>query len=204
MRAGLAAWASPCAGERDIIAPVAARAWENTILMGPIREDFAGQRQLRFRVRGETLNLFKSKGESTHHVYLKVLAYALYGDRGPLEFDPRTAYKHHPHLAAFDLTGRPTLWIHAGPIAVDEIAYLLKHSHADDVVLVEEHDPAEGETAEDFTDLDFSDRKARLARHIHYRYTRGKLKILVFRPLDDWFDPDQVELDPYNYHLVEF
>ena len=32
--------------------------------MGPIREDFAGQRQLRFRVRGETLHLFKNKGEN--------------------------------------------------------------------------------------------------------------------------------------------
>lgn len=171
--------------------------------MGPIREDIAGQRQLRFRVRGETLNLFKSKGESSHQVYLKVLAYAFYGGRYDLTIDPRIDCKYQPSVASIDLHGEVRLWIHCGPVETDRVTYLLKHSHADEIVLVEEHQPAEGEAA-DFTDLDFTDRVTRLRKQIHYRYTNGKLRILVFRPLDDWFNPDDVELDPYNYHLIEF
>jgi hypothetical protein len=172
--------------------------------MGPIREDFTGQRQLRFRLRGETLHLFKAKGESTHQVYLKVLAYAFYGDTYNLTIEPKLDCKYQPHIASIDLTGSVRFWGHCGPIALDQVAYLLKHSHADQVVLVEEHQPSETEIASDFAELDFTDRMAHLRRHIHYRYTNGKLRILVFRPLDDWFDPEDIALDPYNYHLIQF
>ena len=170
--------------------------------MGPIREDFAGQRQLKFRVKRETLHLFKAKGESTYQVYLKVLAYAFYGSQYDLTIDPRIDCKYQPHVASIDLTGGVRFWAHCGPIAMDHLAYVLKHSHADEVVLVEEHQA--GEEDPDFTELDFTDRVARLRRHLHYRYTDGKLRILSFRALDEWLDPEDVEINPYNYHLIRF
>ena len=171
--------------------------------MGPLREDFAGQRQLRFRVEGETLHLFKAKGESSHQVYLKVLAYALYRDQFDLTIDPKIDCKYQPDVASFDLTGEVQLWIRCGPFPTEQIVYVLKHTDAKHVIWVQEH-PAGHESKTDFSDLDNSGRVASIRKQVHYRYANGKLKLLVFRPLDGWFDPDDVILDPHNYQLFEF
>ncbi|MDB5099139.1 MAG: hypothetical protein JWM80_3560, partial [Cyanobacteria bacterium RYN_339] len=61
-----------------------------------------------------------------------------------------------------------------------------------------------GDEDPEFTDLEFTERITRLRKQLHYKYTDGKLGILVFRPLDEWFDPDDVEINPYNYHLIRF
>jgi hypothetical protein len=162
--------------------------------MGPIREDFAGQRQLRFRVEGKSIHLFKHKGESTHQVYLRILVYALYHDRYPeLEIEPKLSLKYHPCVASADWTGEVKFWAQCGQVPVEQIAYVLKHTEADEVVLVAE-------------DLDFDVEKyvAFLKRQIHYRYTTGRLRVLLFAPLDQWFDPDHVEADPDHYQLIEF
>ena len=119
-----------------------------------------------------------------------------------MSIDPKIDFKYPPHVGSIDLTGGVRFWAHCGPVALDQVAYVLKHSQADEVVLVEEYTQCQEDP--DFTDLDFSDRVTRLRRHIHFRYTDGKLRLLVFRPLDEWFNPDQVEIDPYNYHLVRF
>ena len=162
--------------------------------MGPLREDFAGQRQLRFRVDGKPLHLFKHKGESTHQVYLRVLVYALYRAQYPsLEIEPKLSLKHPPCVASLDLTGEVEFWAQCGAVPPEQVAYVLKHTAANEVVLAIE-------------DLDFDLDKyvATLRRNVHYRYTTGRLRVLLFRPLDEWFDADQVEVDSDNYQLYEF
>jgi hypothetical protein len=162
--------------------------------MGPLREDFAGQRQLRFRVQGKPIHLFKHKGESTHQVYLRILVYAMFLERYPsLEIDPRLTFKYHPCVAALDYTGEVTFWGQCGKVSDDQVAWVLKHTEADEVVLAIED-----------LDFDLSKYVATLKRHIHYRYTTGRLRVLLFRPLDEWFDPDRVEIDPDDYQLIEF
>jgi len=162
--------------------------------MGPIREDFAGQRQLRFRVQGKPIHLFKHKGESTHQIYLRVLVYALFHERYPnLGFEPKLTLKYHPCLAEVDYTGEVRFWAQCGQVPIDQVAYVLKHTEAEEVVLA----------AED-ADLDMDRLVAQLKRQIHYRYTNGRLRVLLFQPLDDWFDPDHVEADPAHYQLYEF
>jgi hypothetical protein len=73
------------------------------------------------------------------------------------------------------------------------VAWVLKHTDAEEVVLA----------AED-TAFDMDKTVAALRRHIHYRYTTGRLRILVFRPLDEWYDPDRVDVPPDAYQLYEF
>ncbi|MNT01494.1 hypothetical protein D3C72_1359620 [compost metagenome] len=162
--------------------------------MGPLREDFAGQRQLRFRVQGKPIHLFKHKGMSTHQVYLRILVYAMFLDRYPsLEIEPRLNNKHHPCVAGLDFTGEVQFWAQCGPIDADGAAWVLKHTEAEEVVLA----------TEDIA-FDMDKTVAALRRHIHYRYTTGRLRILVFRPLDEWFDPDRVDVPPDAYQLYEF
>lgn len=160
--------------------------------MAPIREDHAGSRQLRFRVAGKPLNLFKAKGESTHHVYLKVLVYALYQEQyEQLQFDPHVDGRYQPHVASLDLAGDVVFWAHCGEAKIEEVAHILKHSDAREVVLVKEA-------------VDIPGYVAHIKRQIHYRYTNGKLRILSFQPLDDWFDPEQVEIPADGYETFAF
>lgn len=162
--------------------------------MVPIREDFAGQRQLRFRVNGQSIHLFKHKGESTHQVFLRIVVYALYRDRYPdLEIDPKLSLKYSPCVASSDWTGEVKFWAQCGDVPADQIAYVLKHSDADEVVIAIED-----------LDVDLAKTVAHLKRHIHYRYTTGRLRILLFKPLEQWFDPDHVVIDPDDYQLIEF
>lgn len=175
-------------------------------MMCPIYEDFAGQRQLRFRVGGKPLHLFKQKGESTHQVYMKVLAYAFYRDRVELQFDPVTNYKVQPALAELDLTGEVRTWVVMGEPSPDSLAYILRHSDAREVCVVME--------APENTDLSLApnDHLAetvtnlanRLKKQIHYRYTNKKLKLLMFRPLEDFFDPEDVDPHPAFYVFYAF
>jgi hypothetical protein len=164
-----------------------------------LREDLAGQRQLRFHLDGHpaVLHLFKARGESTHHVYLKVLAYAFWHDYGELTFDPKTQHKLGPAVASVDWTGTVRLWVHAGPLALDKLEHLLRHTDADEVCWV-----LEGETEGTALEAELAALVQRVRRHIHYRYTDRKLRVLMFAPLDAWFEPRRVALDAshYRYH----
>lgn len=174
--------------------------------MSPLREDFAGQRQLRFRIHGKQLHLFKQKGESTHHVYLKVLAHAFYRDRADLVFDPKVDAKVQPSLAEVDLTGRICTWVQVGLPPVDKLEYILRHGHADEVCVVLEA------LAEEDDDADPEERPAlqmqalveKLRKQIHYKYTAKKLKVLMFRPLEEWFDPEDVDPHPAFHVFYSF
>lgn len=162
--------------------------------MPTLREDLAASGQLRFRVHGDSLRLFKAKGESVHQIYLKVLTYALYAERfDSLEIDPRVDCKYAPHVAHLDLTGDVQFWAHCGDVSMEQVAYILKHSDAEEVVLVRE---------DERSNLD--DYVAYVKRHIHYRYTTGRLRLLSFQPLEAWFDPDSVRVSPDDYTLYAF
>ena len=159
--------------------------------MSPIREDFAGQRQLRFRVDDEPLHLFKNRGESTHQVYLKALVYALYRERYDLVFDPDIGGKYQPHVASLDFTGGVTFWAHCGEIHIDQLAHVLKHSHAEEVLVAKEA-------------VDVPGYVTYIKRHVHYRYLNGKLRIVSFQPLDDWFNPEHVTVTSEDYEIHTF
>lgn len=174
--------------------------WERELVMTPIREDFAGQRQLRFRVDRKPLHIFKHKGESTHQVFLKVLAYAFYADRAELTFDPKTDSKLQPTLAEIDYTGEVKRWVHVGLPPLDKLEYVLRHSSADEVCVVLEC-PSDAGDHDDTLSLHVEELVARIKRHIHYRYTTGKLKLLVFESLERWFDPE-ADVDPHPAHHV--
>ncbi|MEB3330458.1 MAG: hypothetical protein VKQ33_14630 [Candidatus Sericytochromatia bacterium] len=167
--------------------------------MTSLREDLAGQRQLRFHLGGQpaALHLFKARGESTHHVYLKVLAYAFWCDHGELTFDPRTQHKLGPTVASLDWTGAVKLWIHVGPLAFEKLEHLLRHTNAPEVCWV-----LEGEADGEALEAQLAALVQRLRRHVHYKYTDRRLRILMFAPLDAWFEPGRVTLDPaqYRYH----
>ena len=165
--------------------------------MTPIREDFAGQRQLRFRVARKPLHIFKAKGESTHQVFLKVLAFAFYADRAELQFEPRLPGKLQPTLAEIDFTGDVKRWVQVGLPPYEKIEHVLRHTAADEVCIVLE---CPSEADEDVSDY-VAELAARIKRHIHYRYTTGKLKLLVFEPLESWFDPE-ADVDPHPAHHV--
>lgn len=143
------------------------------------------------------LHLFKARGESTHQVYLKVLAYAFWLEYGDLTFDPKTDYKLDPAVAALDWTGEVRLWIHVGPLPFDKLEYLLRHTDAEEVCWVLEAEGADAQT-------ELEALLARVRRHIHYRYTDRKLRVLMFEPIDPWFDPAHVAPDPACYRYFSF
>ncbi|MEB3221561.1 MAG: hypothetical protein VKS61_05740 [Candidatus Sericytochromatia bacterium] len=167
--------------------------------MKSLREDLAGQRQLRFHLDGHpaVLHLFKAKGESTHQVFLKVLAYAFWGAYGELAFEPKTHHKLGPSLASIDYAGEVRLWVHVGPLPFEKLEHVLRHTDAEEVCWVLE---ASGEGEELETEL--ASLVQRIRRHVHYRYTDRRLRVLLFAPLEGWFDPAHVVLDParYGYH----
>ena len=171
--------------------------------MGTLREDFTGQRQLRFRLAGQTLHLFKNKGESTHQVFLKILAFAFYQEYPGLTLDPRTNHKIQPTIAALDLTGEVLIWVQVGLLPLDKLEYVLRHTDAKEVCMVLEA-ASEGGDAEEELDRQVQDLAARIKKQIHYKYTARKLKILMFRPLETWFDPDEVDPHPTSYVFYSF
>lgn len=166
--------------------------------MTPIREDHAGQRQLKFKVGRHPLHLFKNRGESTQTVWLKVLAYAFYRDRAELVFDPKTHFKIQPSLAELDLTGEVRTWVQLGVPQPSELEYILRHSDAGEVCLVVEA------AAEDSLDDELEVLKARIKKNVHYKYTTKKLKLLMFQPLEAWFDPDEVDAHPAHHVFYSF
>lgn len=173
-------------------------------MMSPMREDFAGQRQLRFRIGGKTLHLFKQRGESTHQVYLKVLAYAFYRDRAELAFEPKTDYKVQPTLAEVDLTGEVRTWVQVGMLPLDKLEYVLRHGDAEEVCIVLEATADETDDPEERPSVQVQELVARIKKQIHYKYTGRKLKILMFRPLDEWFDPEDVDPHPAFHVFYSF
>lgn len=171
--------------------------------MVPTQEDLGAQRQLRFHVAGgpPVLHIFKARGESLHQAYLKALSYAFWREYGPLTFEPKTDYKIDPHVACLDLTGEARLWVQIGPCSLETLEYVLRHTDAKDVCWVMESPQA---STRDELQAECEEWIARIKRHIHYRYTTKKLKLLLFTPLDNWFDPHHVDPTDAEYLFYTF
>jgi hypothetical protein len=160
--------------------------------MTPVKEDLTSQGQLRFRVEGKIVHVFKRKGESVEQVRLKVLGYTLYAaEEEDLRLDPAIHFKFKPDVAGFDLLGDVRLWISSGELSSEQLAYILKHSDAGEVVLLRE-------------DVDLEVWATAIRRQIHYRYTNGKLVLFALRDVDNWFDANDVKISMAHIERYAF
>lgn len=149
---------------------------------------------LRFRFgRRDQLVLYKQKGESMGHVYLKAAAYALFfRSVEGLAIDPKLRFKYPADLAAVDPTGDPRFWVIVEDTSLPRLEWSLRHVPADEVVLLVQGG-----------DLDRL--VATIRRGIHYRYTHRRLVIYHFhQPVEDWLDPEAVEVPDGSYDVFQF
>jgi hypothetical protein len=161
-----------------------------------MKEDSDQEGRFRYRIgRRDQIVLFKHKGETTAHLDLKAIAYALFfRDCQNLQMNPRTDYRVQPDLADIDMEGRPDLWIQCvnGRNVEQDLEYICKHVPAREVVLVAE-------------EQDTDRLVERLKKKVHYRYSADKLKVINFHPpVADWLDPDNVDVPSDSYTVVEF
>ncbi len=163
--------------------------------LATMKDDTNLEGRFRFRVgRRDQIVLFKQKGESPSHIRLKAIAYALFfRDCDNLQIDPRLDYKVHPDLASLNLEGEPDVWIQCvNGRDVEDVEYICKHSPAREVVLVAE--------VQDTKEL-----INRLKKRVHYRYLADKLRLINFsQPVEDWLDPDNLDVPADSYDLIEF
>jgi len=149
---------------------------------------------LRFRFgRRDQLVLYKQKGETLAHVFLKAAAYALfYRSVEGLAVDPKLRFKFPADLAAVEPTGDPTFWVIVEDTALPRLEWTLKHVPASEVVLVTEGG-------------DLDKLVATIRRGIHYRYTHKRLVLYHFvQPVADWLDPEGVEIPEGSYDVFHF
>ena len=161
----------------------------------PMKDDSDVEGWFRFRLgRRDQIVLFKAKGESPSHIRLKAAAYALFfRDLENLQLNPRVDYKVQPDLAAINLEGEPEIWIQCvNGRDVDDVEYICKHSPAREVVLVAE-------------DMDTKELINRLKKRVHYRYLSDKLRVINFtQPVEEWLDPENLDVPSGTYDVIEF
>lgn len=149
---------------------------------------------LRFRFgRRDQLVLYKQKGETLTHVYLKAAAYALFfRSVEGLTVDPKLRFKFPADLAACDAAGEPTFWVIVEDASLARLEWTLKHVPAPEVVLVVQGG-------------DLDSLVATIRRGIHYRYTHRRLVVYHFvTPVDEWLDPEGVEIPDGAYDVFHF
>ena len=83
-------------------------------------------------------------------------------------------------------------WLIVEDVGLTRLEWTLRHAPSKSVVLV--------------TQCQDLDRLAvQIRRHIHYRYTSGRLTLLNFTdPVEAWLDPDAVELPEGILQVFEF
>ncbi|MNY12438.1 hypothetical protein D3C86_1455190 [compost metagenome] len=150
------------------------------------------QGQVRFRFgRRDQLVLYKHKDESPRHLLLKAAAYALFYREHELKADAKLRFKHPADLAAVDLTGEPTFWVVVDDLNLARLEYTCRHVHAPVVLVLQE------------PDLDAV--VALIRKNIHYKHTHRHLTVYNFvQPVEDWLDPDQVEIPAASYDVFHF
>lgn len=149
---------------------------------------------MRFRFgRRDQLVLYKQKGETLTHVYLKAATYALFfREVEGLAVDPKLRYKFPADLAALDPAGDPRFWVIVEDVSLPRLEWTLRHVPASEVVLVTEGGDLERLVAQ-------------IRREIHYRYTHRRLLVYHFlQPVEDWLDPDGVEVPDGAYDIFHF
>lgn len=149
---------------------------------------------LRFRFgRRDQLVLYKQKGETLEHVFMKAAAYALfYRSIEGLAVDPKLRYKYPADLAAVEVSGDPRFWVIVEDTSLPRLEWTLRHVPASEVALV----TAGG---------DLERLVAQIRRGIHYKYTHRRLVVYHFvKPVEDWLDPDGVEIPDGAYDVFHF
>ncbi len=92
--------------------------------------------KLTIRAGGRKVVLRKHPWESSRHVLLKALVFALYAPEYPgLVIEPPRAERYRPDVAAFAADGEPTFWAECGETGRDKLAWLLKHRPGTHLVL---------------------------------------------------------------------
>ncbi len=92
--------------------------------------------KLTIRAGSRKVVLRKHPWESSRHVLLKALVFALFvPDYPDLVVEPPRAERYRPDVAAFAADGTPTFWAECGETGRDKLAWLLKHRPATHLVL---------------------------------------------------------------------
>lgn len=92
--------------------------------------------KLTIRAGGRKVVLRKHPWESSRHVLLKALVFALYvPDYPALVIEPPRGGRYAPDLAAFAADGAPVFWAECGETGRDKLGWLLKHRPATHLVL---------------------------------------------------------------------
>jgi hypothetical protein len=95
--------------------------------------------KLTVRAGGRKLVLRKHPWESSRHVLLKALVFALYVPDYPgLVVEPPATGRYKPDLLATDLDGSPVFWAECGETGRDKLGWLLKHQAAAHLVLAKQ------------------------------------------------------------------
>lgn len=89
-----------------------------------------------FQIRGESLRLWQSPGESYEHVLMKALAYGIFEPEYPgLLVERRVGLRYKPDLIAIDEKGEFELWVECGMVTLTKTAWLMKHTTAKRLVI---------------------------------------------------------------------
>ena len=95
--------------------------------------------KLTIRAGGRKVVLRKHPWESSRHVLLKALVFALYAPEYPgLVIEPPRAGRYRPDVAALAPDGSPAFWAECGETGRDKLAWLLKHRPDTHLVLAKQ------------------------------------------------------------------
>ena len=84
-----------------------------------------------FRLGGQKLRLWQSRGESYEHVLMKALAYSIFIDGHPdLQIEVKVGLRYKPDLIAIGSDGSFDLWVECGMVSLAKTAWLMKHTSA--------------------------------------------------------------------------
>ncbi len=89
----------------------------------------------------ERVFLRKKRGESMHHVVMKLLSYLLYYRSG-LAIEVGVGGHYKPDVVAMNARGEPVLWIDCGTTGVDKLGRLVERYPEATVVIVKQREGA--------------------------------------------------------------
>jgi len=89
-----------------------------------------------FRIAGQRVTLHKKNGESYEHVLMKALGFAMFRSQFPnLEIEKRIGLRYKPDLIALNELGKAEFWGECGQVGLRKIAWIAKHSGAQQLAL---------------------------------------------------------------------
>ena len=94
----------------------------------------------------ERLFMQKKRGESIHHVAMKVLSYFVFFDPR-LEIEVSAGQQFKPDLVCMDERGEPTVWVECGTTSLEKLESLIRVNPNAEIGIVKEHEGAIGRYA---------------------------------------------------------